>query len=162
MTYLTVPIAAENPDQAKKQITTAKAAGAEMLELRVDYFENLNVDLVRNLISEVKSGRRKKMPIIVTCRDTRQGGVIAYPDRLRVDILVAALKAGAEFIDFEYDKFLSSENQERIRRALSQAPNSRLILSAHNFEAKFPNIAKLYRHIHTSPCKTAIVNRRAK
>jgi len=148
-TKITVPIAAENSNQAGKQITSAKAAGAEMLELRTDYLKNLDVDLVRNLILEVKSGKRKKMPIIVTCRDTRQGGVIAYPDRLRVDVLVAALKAGAEFIDFEYDKFLSSENQERIRRALSQAPNSRLILSAHNFEAKFPNIAKLYRHIHT-------------
>ena len=41
MTYLAVPIAAENLDQAKQQIKTAKAAGAEMLELRTDYLENL-------------------------------------------------------------------------------------------------------------------------
>jgi 3-dehydroquinate dehydratase/shikimate dehydrogenase len=64
-------------------------------------------------------------------------------------MLTEALKAGAEFIDFEYENFLSAENQERIRRALPQAPKSRLILSAHNFETKFPDITKLHRHIQT-------------
>lgn len=149
MTYLTVPIAAKSLDQAKQQIKAAKAAGAEMLELRVDYLKNLRVDLVKSLVAYVKAGRGRKVPVIVTCRDIRQGGAIGYPDQLRIDVLTAALKAGAEFIDFEYEKFLPSGNQERIRRALSQAPNSRLILSAHNFEAKFSNIVKLHRHIQT-------------
>jgi 3-dehydroquinate dehydratase/shikimate dehydrogenase len=149
MTYLAVPIAAKKVDQAKQQIKTAKAAGAEMLELRTDYLENLSDDLVKNLIAEAKTATPQPLPIIVTCRDARQGGAIGYPDQLRIDILTEALKAGAEFIDFEYENFLSAENQERIRRALSQVPKSRLILSAHNFETKFPNIIKLHRHIQT-------------
>ena len=41
MTHLTVPIAAKDFDQAAKQIKAAIAAGAEMLELRTDYLENL-------------------------------------------------------------------------------------------------------------------------
>jgi 3-dehydroquinate dehydratase/shikimate dehydrogenase len=149
MTYLAVPIAAKNLDQAKQQIKTAKAAGAEMLELRTDYLENLSADLVKNLIAEAKTADPQLLPIIVTCRDARQGGAIGYPDQLRIDILTEALKAGAEFIDFEYENFLSAENQETIRRALSQASKGRLILSAHNFETKFPNIIKLHRHIQT-------------
>jgi 3-dehydroquinate dehydratase/shikimate dehydrogenase len=149
MTYLAVPIAAKNLDQAKQQIKTAKAAGAEMLELRTDYLENLSADLVKNLIAEAKTVDPQPLPIIVTCRDARQGGAIGYPDQLRIDILTEALKAGAEFIDFEYENFLSAENQERIRRALSQASKGRLILSAHNFETKFSNIIKLHRHIQT-------------
>jgi 3-dehydroquinate dehydratase/shikimate dehydrogenase len=149
MTYLSVPIAAKNLDQAKQQIKTAKAAGAEMLELRTDYLENLGSDLVKNLIAEAKTADPQPLPIIVTCRDTRQGGAIDYPDRLRVDMLTEALKAGAEFIDFEYENFLSAENQERIRKALSQASKGRLILSTHNFETKFPDIIKLHRHIQT-------------
>jgi len=149
MTYLAVPIAAENLDQAKQQIKTAKAAGAEMLELRTDYLENLSLDLVKNLIAEAKTADPQLLPIIVTCRDARQGGAIGYPDQLRIDILTEALKAGAEFIDFEYENFLSAENHERIRRALSQASKGRLILSVHNFETKFPNIIKLHRHIQT-------------
>ena len=149
MTYLAVPIAAKNLDQAKQQIKTAKATGAEMLELRTDYLENLSADLVKNLIAEAKTADPQPLPIIVTCRDARQGGAIGYPDQLRIDILTEALKASAEFIDFEYENFLSAENQERIRRALSQASKGRLILSAHNFETKFPNIIKLHRHIQT-------------
>jgi 3-dehydroquinate dehydratase/shikimate dehydrogenase len=149
MTYLAVPIAAKNLNQAKQLIKTAKATGAEMLELRTDYLENLSLDLVKNLIAEAKTADPQPLPIIVTCRDARQGGAIDYPDQLRIDILVEALKAGAEFIDFEYENFLSAENQERIRRALSQASKGRLILSAHNFETEFPNIIKLHRHIQT-------------
>jgi 3-dehydroquinate dehydratase/shikimate dehydrogenase len=149
MTYLAVPIAAKNLDQAKQQIKTAKAAGAEMLELRTDYLENLGADLVKNLIAEAKAADPRPLPIIVTCRDKRQGGAIGYPDQLRIDMLTEALKAGAEFIDFEYENFLSAENQERIRRSLSQVSKGRLILSTHNFETKFPNIIKLHRHIQT-------------
>ncbi len=149
MTYLAVPIAAKNLNQAKQQIKTARAAGAEMLELRTDYLENLSVDLVKDLIAQTKTATRRPLPIIVTCRDVKQGGATGYPDQLRIDILTAALKAGVEFIDFEYENFLSAENQEKIQRALSQVSKGRLILSAHNFEAKFPNIIKLHRHIQT-------------
>lgn len=149
MTYLAVPIAAKNLDKAKQQIKTTKAAGAEMLELRTDYLENLSLDLVKNLIAQAKTATRRPLPIIVTCRNAQQGGAIDYPDHLRIDILTAALKAGVEFIDFEYENFLPTENQERIQRALSQVSKGRLILSAHNFETKFPNIIKLHRHIQT-------------
>ena len=146
-TKLIVPIAAKDLDQAKGQVKAALGTGAEMLELRTDYFENLSVDLVKNLIAFVKSDSDKRLPIIVTCRDKRQGGVIDYPQKLRVDVLTSSLKAGAEFIDFEYDNYLSIEIQEKIRLALSQSSKGRLILSAHNFETRFANIGKLYRDI---------------
>jgi len=144
-TKLAVPIAAENPDQAKKQIKAALAAGAEMLELRTDYLENLNAGLVKNLIADTKAAAGKALPVIVTCRDKRQGGAKEYPLRLRIDVLSGALKAGAEFVDFEYENFRSTESQERITTTLSQVSKGRLILSDHNFETKFTNISKLYR-----------------
>ncbi len=149
MTYLAVPIAAKNLEQAQQQTKAALAAGAEMLELRTDYLENLSVDLARDLIAAVKSIAGKRLPVIVTCRDSRQGGAIAYPHRLRIEVLVAALKAGAEFIDCEYENFLSTQTQERIRVALSGSSRSRLILSAHNFQTRFASITKLYRSIST-------------
>jgi len=135
MTYLTVPIAAADIESAKEQAKAAKKGGAEMVELRVDYLENLSAAMVRELISETRGVfAGKKVPIIVTCRSVHQGGEIAYPDQLRVDVLVAALQAGAEFIDLEYESFLSTENKETIIRALSQSSKGRLILSAHNFD----------------------------
>ncbi|MHC4534080.1 MAG: type I 3-dehydroquinate dehydratase, partial [Planctomycetota bacterium] len=130
-TKLAVPIAAKDLDQARQQVKAAISAGAEQLELRTDYLEGLD----------------KQLPIIVTCRDRRQGGVMDYGQQLRVDVLTSALKAGAEFIDFEYDNFLIAENQESIKQALSQNTQARLILSAHNFETKFPDISKLHRNI---------------
>jgi len=148
-TKLTVPIAANDFDMAKEQIKAAKAAGAEILELRADYLENLTPILVKKIIAEIKNSAGRPLPLLVTCRDKQQGGIIGYPDRLRVDVLTAALKAGADFIDFEYEKFFSVENQERIKVALSQSSKAMLILSAHNFETKFDNIVKLHRHIGT-------------
>ena len=155
MTYLAVPIAAQNLERARQQIKAALAAGAEMLELRTDYLENLSVDLVKNLIAGIKSLDGGQLPVIVTCRDEQQGGAIGYPPRLRVDVLAGALKAGGEFIDFEYDNFLHMENQEKIRLALSQSSKGRLILSAHNFEKKFADISRLYRNI-LAVCPVAI------
>ncbi|MEJ2701639.1 MAG: type I 3-dehydroquinate dehydratase [Sedimentisphaerales bacterium] len=154
-TKLAVPIAAKNPDQARRQVKAARAADADVIELRVDYIEHLTTHLVEKLVADAKSGGEKPMPVIVTCRDRRQGGVIDYPHALRIDVLIAAVKAGAEFVDLEYDNFRFTESQERIRRALAQSPKARLILSAHNFEAEFDNIGKLYRDI-SSVCPEAI------
>jgi len=155
MTYLTVPIAAPNPDQAAEQIRLALAGGAEMLELRVDYLKALSVDAVRGLIAEARNAAERSVPIIVTCRDPQQGGAIPHPLKLRIDVLTSALRAGAEFIDFEYENFLKIQNQEKIRLALSQSSKARLILSMHNFETKFNNITKQHRHILTV-CPDAI------
>jgi 3-dehydroquinate dehydratase/shikimate dehydrogenase len=149
MTYLAVPIAAQNLEQAQQQTKAALAAGAEMLELRTDYLENLSVNLAKDLIAAVKGIAGKRLPVIVTCRDNRQGGAIAHPHRLRIDVLVAALKAGVEFIDCEYENFLSTETQERIMVALSGSSRGRLILSAHSFETRFAGISSLYRRIST-------------
>ena len=154
-TKLAVPIAAKDLDQARQQVKAAISAGAELLELRTDYLVNLSVEMVKNLIAYVKSAGNKRLPIIVTCRDQQQGGVMDYGQQLRVEVLVCALKAGAEFIDFEYDNFLIAENQEPIKQALSQNPQARLILSAHNFETKFPDISKLHRDI-LNVCPEAI------
>ena len=150
MTYLTVPIAAENLEQAKALVKAALAAGAGMLELRTDYLENLSVPMVGKLIADTKTAAGRKLPVIVTCRDKQQGGAKEHPLKLRIDVLAGALKAGAEYIDFEYDNFAATENQEKIRVALSQSGKGRLILSAHNFQTRFENIARLYRRIQTA------------
>ncbi|MHC4117166.1 MAG: shikimate dehydrogenase [Planctomycetota bacterium] len=146
-TKLTVPIAAKNLEQARGQIAAASAAGADILELRVDYFDGLSADLVTSLVGEIKSSDGGLIDLIVTCRDAREGGAVDYPRDLRVDVLTAAVKAGAEFIDFEYANFLDARSRERVEAALSQSSNARLILSAHNFETKFDDVGKLCQDI---------------
>jgi len=148
-TKLAVPIAAGTIQQAKKQIKAAKAAGAEIIELRIDYLDNLSVGLVKKLIDYAKAAA-PAMPIIVTCRDKKEGGALDYTLQLRLEALISALKAGADFIDFEYQNFLISQNQKMLRPALSQVPKARLILSAHNFKTRFDNIVKLHHNISSA------------
>jgi 3-dehydroquinate dehydratase / shikimate dehydrogenase len=139
MTYLTVPIAAETVERAKGLIKAAVEAGAEMLELRTDYLEVLDSGSIETLIGEVK---RHGMPVIVTCRDKKQGGRRDWPQEHRTDILTTALKAGADYVDCEFDNF-KAEVQKKFTDALAQSP-ARLILSEHNFDGPFEDIEKLY------------------
>ncbi len=142
MTYLAVPISGENVKKAKQQIKTAKVAGAELLELRTDYLEELSTSVVETLIKACRP-----LPVIVTCRDVAQGGARAYPSLLRVGVLAAAIYAGAEFVDLEYENFLPAQNQEKILVALAKHSRTRLILSVHNFRTRFESITRINRDI---------------
>ncbi len=145
MTYLVVPISAQNTDRAGRQIADAVSAGAEMLELRTDYLDRLDQDSVAALIAAAKGSIPGSMPVIVTCRDPREGGVGNRPEALRIEVLLAAIEAGADFIDLEYANFLQPSLGQKIRSALTGRPRSRLILSAHDFRGKFADIRQLCR-----------------
>jgi len=122
-----------------------------MVELRTDYLENLGTSMVRKLIEEVRKITKKAaIPIIVTCRDVRQGGAGRYPEQLRVEVLIEALQGGAEFVDFEYENFAVPANREKILAALVENPKARLILSAHDFQEPFDNIEKLCGDIYAA------------
>ncbi len=111
MTYLTIPICAENPDGASRQIKEAVSAGAEMLELRTDYLVRLDVETVAALVTQAKRAIPASLPVIVTCRDPREGGAGNHPPSLRTEVLLAALGAGADFIDLEYANFIQPETR---------------------------------------------------
>jgi 3-dehydroquinate dehydratase/shikimate dehydrogenase len=155
MTYVAVPISATSLDQAKRQMEGAVAAGAEMIELRTDYLNGLRKDLALALLAEAKQTIPAGLPVIVTCRDPREGGVGGHPEGLRVEILLAALAAAADFIDLEFANFSRPELGRRVRAALVDHPGGRLILSAHDFDGSFPNLRQLYREIRQA-CPEAI------
>jgi 3-dehydroquinate dehydratase/shikimate dehydrogenase len=148
MTYLAVPISAQSMDRAGRQIVDAVSAGAEMLELRTDYLDPLDKDSVTALIAAAKGSIPASMPVIVTCRDPGEGGVGNHPEALRIEILLAAVEAGADFIDLEYANFLQPQIGQKIRSALAGRPKSRLILSAHDFQGKFADLRRLCREVH--------------
>ncbi len=135
MTYLAVPIAARNLEQAKQQVKAALAAGAQILELRMDYLEGLSVDLVEQLIAETKAAAG--VAIIVTCRDKQRGGANDWPLELRSDVLELACNSGADFIDCEWESYLSTEANAKLDTAVADNPNVKLMLSAHSFDGPF-------------------------
>lgn len=151
-TYLAIPISAEDLDRATRQVREAIAAGAQMLELRTDYLNPLVPQSVAALIREVRDAGQGRTPAVVTCRDPREGGAGAHPEELRMQILRAAVEAGADFVDVEYANFIRPEVGNSIRTVLAAHPRTRLILSTHDFSGRFPDIKGLYRQIaHAHP-----------
>ncbi|MBM4103290.1 MAG: shikimate dehydrogenase [Planctomycetes bacterium] len=151
MTYLAVPIQGQTKAQFKDRLKAAKEAGAEILELRTDYLTDLSSAVVVELIH---SARRTGLPVIVTCRDAKQGGAGNWDLKQRTEVLLEAVRAGAEFIDCEADNF-AGDVQNAIQEVMSANSRCRLILSAHNFQGPFEDIAVLYESIITV-CPQAI------
>ncbi|MFH1614945.1 MAG: shikimate dehydrogenase [Planctomycetota bacterium] len=146
MTYLTGVISASDIKQVRSQVRTAVKRGAQMLEMRTDYLENLNTEVFRKAFTFSKTSN---LPIIVTCRDKRQGGANEYSAELRSEILVTAIKTAADYVDCEFDNYVVSQFREKLDLALAETSRTRLIVSAHNFDGPFNNIDRLYRDILT-------------
>ena len=141
MSYLAVSISGKDVQQACEQMKRAAKAGAQILELRVDYLEGLDAGLLKKV---VKSGKETHLPIIVTCRDKAEGGARELPAELRAEMLAEAAKLGADYIDCEYANFTKGQVYEKITAALEENDKCRLILSAHNFERAFDNLQGIY------------------
>jgi 3-dehydroquinate dehydratase/shikimate dehydrogenase len=144
-TLLAVPVAAEKAEEAVALAKSAAAAGAGIVELRVDYLDGLSAEITRNIVKKTRAAA--KLPVIVTCRDKVEGGAKPHADSFRVEVLTAALAAGAEFVDFEYERFRSPAHSEALKVALARNPAGRLILSAHSFQGPFENMPRLYRRM---------------
>jgi len=154
-TYLAVPISAQDLDLAKRQASEAVAAGAEMLELRTDYLDDLKPDSVVALIAAIRNTGPRRVPVLVTCRDPREGGAGAHPEGLRRRVLRAAVEAGVDFVDLEYANFIRPEFGHRAETVLAAHPATRLILSTHNFRGRFRGLEALHRRM-TQACPAAI------
>jgi 3-dehydroquinate dehydratase / shikimate dehydrogenase len=152
MTLLAVPIAQTRFEKALEAIESAVRQGADVLELRTDCLEGLSSESVGQLIAAV---HRAGKPALVTCRDQAEGGNRSIDLAVRTEILVGALRQGADFIDCEYRNFQKSQVRKPILEELQRHPAARLILSAHNFQGPFDNLISLYDNMVAS-CPQAI------
>jgi 3-dehydroquinate dehydratase / shikimate dehydrogenase len=144
MTLLAVPIVQTRFEKALEAIESAVLQGADILELRTDYLEELSSESVGQLIAAVHQAGK---PALVTCRDQAEGGNRSIDLALRTEIMVAALRQGAEFIDCEYRNFQKSQVRTAILTELRRYPAARLILSAHNFQGPFEDLTTLCDNI---------------
>jgi 3-dehydroquinate dehydratase/shikimate dehydrogenase len=146
-TKITVPISAANKPDFLDQALKAATSGAQMLELRLDYLKNLTPDLARDIILTIKKG--VNLPLIVTCRDEREGGVNGYSPELRSSVIKGAVTQGVDFVDVEFVNFKNERFSAPIKSQLATSSSTRLILSAHNFKTPFDNLSALYKDIKT-------------
>lgn len=147
MTLLAVPIAKNRFGEALEAIESAVRQGADILELRTDYLEVISPECVGQLIAAVHAEGK---PALVTCRDPAEGGNKPIDLAVRTEILVGALRQGADFIDCEFRNFQQSQVRTVILNELRQHPAARLVLSAHNFQGPFEDLNSLYGNIVAS------------
>jgi 3-dehydroquinate dehydratase/shikimate dehydrogenase len=144
MTYLAVSIAAQTIDSAAQQVKAAKKAGAEMIELRTDYLTGCTVE---SAIGALAAAQKTSLPVIVTCRDIREGGAQDLPLELRAEILCAAVAAGADFIDCEFANYTDRRMSDKLTAAMDTHDKAGLILSAHDFAGPFEKPQAVYEEI---------------
>ncbi len=93
------------------------AAWADLVEIRADHIQDL--DLGRLL-------RQKPCPVLFTLRSREEGGNYTGSELGRLEIIVQAARAGADYVDVEYSAFWKA--------VLEAVPKERVVLSNHNFE----------------------------
>src|SRR5438045_4153990 len=81
MTLLCVPIFVESVEGAKRDISAAIEAGADLIELRLDNLHLSNASEVRRLIFD------SPREFILTCRAPSEGGRSELPDDARIQLL---------------------------------------------------------------------------
>jgi 3-dehydroquinate dehydratase/shikimate dehydrogenase len=92
--------------------------GADLIELRVDAIREPDLERLR---------AATRMPVILTCRSPREGGLYRGTEEARLSLIRRALELGFDYVDVE----VSSWTQE-LRRTRTI---SKLILSHHAFDA---------------------------
>ncbi|NYZ79031.1 type I 3-dehydroquinate dehydratase [Candidatus Micrarchaeota archaeon] len=118
-----------NEKTAKGCIRAIKKAarhGASLVELRIDHLDTLDASSLQQII------RASPLPVIATLRRKGNGGLFKGKEGKRIEILKAAINAGAKYVDIELD---SSENEQCEIRALANATACRVIVSQHDFRS---------------------------
>jgi 3-dehydroquinate dehydratase/shikimate dehydrogenase len=144
MTYLCVPIFVTELARARRDIATAVEAGAEMIELRIDRLPH--AELISTLLREMR------LPVIVTCRPTWEGGHSEQDDAARSLLLTMAAEDGASYIDLELKT--AEEHESKLIDVLENKPadvNARLILSSHDFTGRPDRLYNIVQSLNRLP-----------
>ncbi|MCD4700199.1 MAG: type I 3-dehydroquinate dehydratase [Phycisphaerae bacterium] len=132
-TALIVPLTQSTAGQMRQAMRKAAEAGADMVECRLDYLADPPDE------ADLKSALKDRpVPVIVTCRPTRQGGRFAGDESDRLDILATAARLGADYIDVELDV------------PPSRRPKGRTILSHHDFTGRPADLDKIVAELNAS------------
>ncbi|MBN1844469.1 MAG: shikimate dehydrogenase [Sedimentisphaerales bacterium] len=146
MTYLTAVIQVKEPDRMEAACRQAAQEGAQMLELRLDYLDDPDVETVRRV---VQAAGQILLPRIATCRANWEGGHFPHSESQRCACIGAALDAGAEYVDIELAGLDRPDNP--LAELLAKHAD-RVILSSHDFEGKPANIPELQDAIRRRCC----------
>lgn len=108
------------------EMVTAKARGADVVELRLDHLTDFEPRRDLDLLL-----RDRRLPALVTYRPKWEGGEYEGDDDRRFETLLLAMELGADYVDIElkvaqkFVDFLSGKKPDR----------TKLIVSSHNYQS---------------------------
>lgn len=135
-TLLAVPITAASPPLLE-QARSAKAAGADLLELRADFIDNLPA--LEHFLAQPR-----ELPVILTLRSAAEGGKCCASDAERAALFERLAALAPDYVDVEFAAWRRSPELQAVVRGMSRlprrgdspetrnAPPPRLILSQHD------------------------------
>jgi 3-dehydroquinate dehydratase/shikimate dehydrogenase len=129
MVQVITPLAAATPDALAEQARQAQAEGADLVELRLDLCREQGAD-VAACIAAIP---RLPLPVVATMRHVDEGGRWDGAEDARLDLLAAADRAGAAYIDLELAHHRPGWRPAR----------ARLILSFHDFRGMGGDLAAM-------------------
>ncbi len=139
MTHLCVAIFVDDVAMAQNQIAQAAAAGADMVELRIDRV--LDTNIITPLV------HTSLLPCILTCRPKWEGGHCELSDDERLRLLDAAATGNTHYVDVEL---------ESTRHHFGPLPAWRpLIFSSHDFVGRPNLLYNIVVELEQSSCNVA-------
>lgn len=126
-------------EDAHKQISQALME-ADLVELRLDGFSSLDLNALKRLRAQFS------IPMIFTLRSSQQGGNYADSEKLRLKIIGELIDLQPEYLDLE-----SHVPPEFIQQIHSEYPETKLILSYHNFENTPEDLDSIYQEMQKIP-----------
>jgi len=124
-------INAKEYNPARQQINLA-IPQSDGIELRLDYWNKLDIHLIAELRREFK------IPMIFTLRKKSQGGYYAHSEKQRLDDLLSLCQLQPEYMDLEYDT-----PDDFLQIIQKDFPNIKLISSYHDFDKTPDNLEKI-------------------
>ncbi|KAJ4968943.1 hypothetical protein NE237_015644 [Protea cynaroides] len=142
-TLICAPIMGQSVDQMLSAMGKAKAAGADLLEVRLDYLSNFNPRQDLEIIIN-----QSPLPTLFTYRPKWEGGQYEGDETRRLDALRLAMELGADYIDVELKvahEFLNSISGRK-------PENVKVIVSSHNYQGtpSVEDIANLVARIQAT------------
>jgi 3-dehydroquinate dehydratase/shikimate dehydrogenase len=110
-----------------------EVAGADLVELRLDTVADPDA-------AAALDGRR--VPVVVTCRPTWEGGQFKGSEAERKQILADALARGAEYVDLEWKAGFTD--------LIASTSGRRVVLSSHDFDGVPADLRQRERAMHAT------------
>ncbi|MGI0148170.1 MAG: shikimate dehydrogenase [Thermoplasmata archaeon] len=123
MTKVAAVVLAGNARDAVRDSRTAISKGADLSEVRLDQFDDLNSVVVRKLASAVGSRT------IATLRTVGQGGTRGPPEAIRGSLLREMVSARFAYVDFEMEA--DADQADPLRKIANQ--RGTILIASHHF-----------------------------